>query len=101
MFEGLGELPGEYTIITDERVQPKVHPLRRVPVAVRPKIEEKLDKLVQRNVIAPVTEPTEWVSSMLVVIKLNKIRICLDSRDLNEAIKREHYPMPTIEEITT
>lgn len=38
---------------------------------------------------------------MLVVTKPNKIRICLDPRDLNEAIKREHYQMPTIEEITT
>lgn len=69
MFEGLGELPGEYKIITDKRVKLKVHPTRRVPVAVRPKIKEKLGELVQRNVITPVTEPTEWVSSMLAVIK--------------------------------
>ena len=89
VFEGLGELPGEYKITTDESVKPKVHPPRRVPVAVRPRIKEKLDELVQRNVITPVTEPTEWVSSMLAVIKPNKIRICLDPRDLNEAIKRE------------
>ena len=72
-----------------------------MPVALRPKIKEKLDELVQRKVIAPVTEPTEWVSSMLAVIKPNKIRICLDPRDLNEAIKREYYQMPTIEEIAT
>lgn len=101
VFEGLGELPGEYKIVTDETVKPKVHPPRRVPVAVRPKIKEKLDELVQRNVITPVTEPTEWVSSMLAVIKPNKLRICLDPRDLNEAIKREHYQMPTIEEVAT
>jgi len=101
VFEGLGELPGKYKIIMDERVKPKVHPPRRVPVAIRPKIKEKLDELVQRHVIAPLTEPTEWVSSMLAVIKPKKIRICLDPRDLNEAIKREHYPMPTIEEVAT
>ena len=58
---------------------------------------------VQCKVIAPVTEPTEYlkVSSMFAVIKPNKIRICLDPRDLNEAIKREHHQMPTIEEIAT
>ena len=100
-LEGLGELPGEYKITTDESVKPKVHPPRRVPVAVRPRIKEKLEELVQRNVITPVTEPTEWVSSMLAVIKPNKIRIFIDPRDLNEAIKREHYQMPTIEEIAT
>ena len=101
VFEGLGELPGEYKIITDETVKPQVHPPRRVPIAVRPKIKEKLDELVQRKVITSVTEPTEWVSSMLAEIKPNKIRICLDPRDLNEAIKREHYQMLTIEEVAT
>ena len=72
-----------------------------MPIALRPKIKEKLDALVKRKVITPVTEPTEWVSSVLAVIKPNKIRICLDPRDLNEAIKREHYQMPTIEEVAT
>ena len=43
VFEGLGELPGEYKIITDETVKPQVHPPRRVPIALRPKIKEKLD----------------------------------------------------------
>ncbi|XP_015771899.1 PREDICTED: uncharacterized protein LOC107350190 [Acropora digitifera] len=28
-----------------------------------------------------------------------KIRICLDPGDLNKAVKREHYPIPTVEEI--
>lgn len=48
------------------------------------------------------TEPTEWVSSMVAVKKKNgKVRICLDPRDLNKGIMRSHYPMPTIEEIST
>ena len=72
-----------------------------MPIALRPKIKEKLYEWVQREVITPVTEPTEWVSSMLAVIKPNKIQICLDPRDLNEAIKRENYQMPTIEEVAT
>ena len=80
MFEGLGDLPGEYKIITEESVKPKAHPRKDCPWQ---------------------TETTEWVSSRLAVIKPNKIRICLDPRDLNEAIKREHYQMPTIEEIAT
>ncbi|CAC5364689.1 unnamed protein product [Mytilus coruscus] len=33
--------------------------------------------------------------------KTGKLRICLDPRNLNKAIKREHIALPTIEDITT
>ena len=39
---------------------------------------------------------------MVVIRKPNgKLRICIDPRDLNKVVKREHYPMRTIEEIAT
>ena len=40
---------------------------------------------------------------MVVVEKKNtdKLRICIDLRPVNKTIKREHYHLPTIEEITT
>ena len=83
VFEGLGELPGEYHIVTDESVTPVILPPRRVPVPLREKIKEKQDEMVQREIISPVTEPTAWVSTMLVVVKTNKLQICIDPRDLN------------------
>mgnify|MGYP000621617763 CR=1 FL=1 len=101
VFEGLGDLPGEYHIVTDDAVPPVVHPPRRVPVALRNQIKEKLDEMVASDVITPVTEPTEWVSSMLVIVKPNKLRLCLDPRDLNKAIRREHYQLATVEEVAT
>lgn len=33
------------------------------------------------------------------VLRNGKIRICLDPKDLNNAIKREHHPMKTVEEV--
>ena len=38
---------------------------------------------------------------MVVVQKKDgSLRICIDPKDLNRALKREHYQLPTIEEIT-
>ena len=91
VFEGLGDLPGEYHIVTDDSVPPTVHPPRRVPVALQNQIKEKLDEMVASGILAPATEPTEWVSSMLVIVKPNKLHICLDPHDLNKAIRHEHY----------
>ena len=55
--------------------------------------------MVQDQIIKPVKEATDWVSSMVVVQKPNKLRICLDPKHLNKAIKRPHYPMPVIQDI--
>ena len=56
----------------------------------------------QLGVIERVHEATEWVNSMVTVTKPNgKLRICIDPRDLNRAIKREYYPMRTIEEVVS
>ena len=96
----MGDLPGEYHIVTDDAVLPVVHRPRRVPVALRNHIEN-LDEMVASDVINPVTEPAEWVSCIMVVVKFNKLRIPHDPRDLNTVIRRKHYQMPTVEEVTT
>ena len=50
--------------------------------------------------IKNVDKPTDWVNAMVVIEKTNgKLRICLDPRPLNQAIKRQHYRLPTAEEI--
>ena len=100
--KGVGQLEGEYHIRLDPRINPVQHAPRRVPVALRDRLKETLDDLVLQGIIAPVTTPTRWISSMVVVPKKNgTLRICLDPKDLNKAIQREHYPMPTIEDIAT
>ena len=87
--------------IIDPTVKPVIDPARRVPVALRVKVEEELDRMQQIGVIEPVEQPTEWVSSMVTIVKPNKLRICIDPRRLNEAVLREHYPLLTVEEVVS
>lgn len=49
--------------------------------------------------IAKVDKPTKRVSSMVLSVKNDKARICLDPRDLNKVISREHHPMKSIEDV--
>ena len=100
--DGVGKLAGQYHIKIDSNVDPVQHAPRRVPVALRTKVKEALEDLEKQEIVTPVTTPTAWISSMVTVPKKNgKLRICLDPRDLNRAIQREHYPLPTIEDIAT
>ena len=49
-------------------------------------------------VIKKVTEPTEWLNSLVVVENPNKsVRLYLDPRELNKSILREYFPMKTME----
>ncbi|XP_020616010.1 uncharacterized protein LOC110054021 [Orbicella faveolata] len=100
--DGVGKLPGEYHMELDETVKPIEHPPRRVPVATRECLRETLEDLESREIVARVTTPTSWISSMVVVPKPNgALRICLDPKDLNRALQRENYLFPTIEEVAS
>ncbi len=59
----------------------------------------ELKRMEDLGVIVKQTEPTDWVNSMVTVVKPEKLRICNRSQDLNKVIKREHYPLRTVEEI--
>ncbi len=103
IFNGIGMFSGECTIHlhVDPSAKPVVHPPRRVPVALRDRLKQELDSMEDKSIIAKVTEPTDWVSSMVVVEKpkTGKLRVCIDPHDLNKAILRPHYPMRTLEDV--
>lgn len=101
LFVGLGCLPGHHHIQINPEISPVIHPPRRVPVALKDKIVEELHRMEKLCVITRQHDPTDWVNSMVTIVKPNKIRICIDPQDLNEAIKREHYPLRTVEEVVS
>ena len=102
VFTGIGLFPGEHRIEIDPNVNPVIHAARKIPIALQKRLKEELDEMQKKGVIVPVEAPTDWVSSLVVVEKQKggKLRVCLDPRDLNRAIKREYYPLPTLEDIT-
>ena len=85
-------------IILKEGAVPVQHPSRKVAFKILPDLKAELERMVKLNVIAPVDEPTDWVGSMVIVKEPGKLRICLDSNDLNKVVKREHWHIPTPEE---
>ena len=100
-FDGVGNMPGTYTIRLDPSVPPAQHARRKVPIEYKEQIEKALQQMEDLKIITPVTIPTEWVSSITYPRKPDgTLCICLDPRDLNKAIIREHYKAPTLEEIS-
>lgn len=101
VFKGLGKFEGQYHIELNPDVKPIIHPPRKIPFSLQLRLQETLRKLEAEDIIAAVDKQTEWVNSIVLVEKKNgSLRICLDPRDLNKAIKREHYRIPTPEDIS-
>ena len=74
----------------DQNITPVVAPPRRVPASLKGKLMQELDRLQEIAVITPVDEPTQWVSGLAVAVKkTGALRICLDPRPLNTALRRD------------
>ena len=96
----LGLLEGDVHLEVDATVKPVQLPLRRLPVAIRDRVQAELQKMVDNDVIAAVTTPTPWVSALLVVTKQDgSLRICIDPKPLNRALLRSTYYMPTVDDV--
>ena len=89
--EGIGK-------VKDFQVQPVAQPIRKVPYHLRDKLSTKLDELVELDIIEKMSGPSSWVSPVVVVPKPSgDIRLCVDMRQANVAVKRERFPIPTID----
>ncbi|KAK7912921.1 hypothetical protein WMY93_013132 [Mugilogobius chulae] len=102
VFKGIGKFPGECSLHIDPTAVPVVYPPRRIPFMLKDRLKEELDDMERNGIITKVNEPTEWVNGLVVAEKRNtgRLRVCLDPRDLNKAIKRPYYPLPTLDDIT-
>lgn len=102
IFEGIGCLPNECNIQIDETVQPVVNATRKIPIKIRPRLKAELDNMEKLGIIQKEDGPTDWVSNIVVVEKPNKsLRVCLDPKNLNCAVKRSHFQLPTLDEISS
>lgn len=100
VFNGFGKLKGyKVHVHIDPEVKPVAQPPRRIPFHLRHKVEEKLQELIDKDIIEPVSGPTSWASPLVVVPQPNgEVRVCIDMRRANAAVLRERHPIPTLEE---
>jgi hypothetical protein len=100
VLTGLGKLPVEHTIklsTGSNAVDPVISAAGRLPFRLEETVRKKLDRMVDDGIIIPVSEPTDWVSRMLVVSKSDgDVRIVLGPSNLNKTVLRPHFSVPTV-----
>ncbi|VDO89568.1 unnamed protein product [Haemonchus placei] len=96
--EGLGKYTTSRAELKfrNEAVVPKFFRARPVPIALRPKVEAKMEEMVRNGTIKRV-EHSKWAGVPLVVVPKpgGKIRICGDYKvTVNPQLDINQYPLP-------
>ena len=112
-FEGIGHFPGNpHKFYLKPEHKPARHAPRKVPIHLEAAFKEEIESLVKLGILEEVKEHSDLVNSFVIVEKdtgshhspnhtiKKKLRICLDSRDLNEALGRKPYHTHSVDEIT-
>ena len=96
----LGTLPSTVHLKVYENAEPSVTPSRQIPTALREKFKAQLDRLENLGELTKVNEPMAWVSTVVIATKKSgALRICIDPRPLNQALKRETHQLPILDDL--
>lgn len=100
VFSGLGRFGKPVELELKSTAEPKTVPSRLVPHKLRKPLKRELDKLVKLGVIVRDTNPSQWMSPLVIVNKPNgDVRLCLDPHNLNQNLIRAQCAIPTTTEI--
>ena len=90
-------------IDVDEDITPIQEKYRHLPFHLRDKVEKELKNMIENDVIERVSknDKVTWLSPIVPVTKSNsdKVRICIDAKPVNKAIKRIKSATPTVEDL--
>ena len=101
LFEGIGKFnKSEINFDIDESVKPMVQKERQIPFAFRKQVTDHLKELKDNDIIEGPLDPSvklDWISNVVITKKPSgQIRMNLDMRHANIAIKESHIPVPTV-----
>ncbi|RDY02067.1 Retrovirus-related Pol polyprotein, partial [Mucuna pruriens] len=120
----LSDLPGinpsiyMHRILMEEEVKPIRQQQRRLNLTLLDVVKKEVTKLLAAGIIYPISD-SQWVSPVQVVPKKSRMtiaknqhdelvptriqnswRVCIDYRRLNQATRKDHFPLPFIDQAT-
>ena len=94
-FDTVGNFAGEAKLTLKDDAEAFIDAPRKCSIHMKDKLKPELRSMVSQGVIRKVDEHTDWCSRK----KDGSIRVCIDPRRLNAALRRCPHKIPTLEEI--
>ena len=99
-FDTIGDFRGEAVLYLKDDAVPSIDAPRKCSVHIRAKLKTEIDKMEDQGVIRKVQHHTDWCSSLTTSMKKDgSLRLCLDPKRLNNALRRCPHKIPTLEEL--
>ena len=95
---GLGKFKGsKISLDLGADVTPISFPPRRIPIGIKPAVEEEISNLLKKGVLIPI-DKSDWATPVVPVVKPDgSIRLCADYRmTLNKVLKPKVHPIPMV-----
>ncbi|GKB15363.1 reverse transcriptase domain-containing protein, partial [Tanacetum coccineum] len=106
-----------HKIFLEENFKPVIQPQRCLNLKVQDVVKNEIVKLIDSGLIYPISD-SPWVSPIHVVLKKGGMtvvlndnnepvpsrmvtgwRVCIDYRKLNDATRKDHFPLPFIDQM--
>ncbi|GKD37256.1 DNA-directed DNA polymerase, partial [Tanacetum coccineum] len=116
-IKGISQSFCTHKILLEENFKPVIQPQRRLNPKVQDVVKNKIVKLLDSGLIYPISD-SPWVSPIHVVPKKGGMtvvlndnnepvpshtvtgwRVCIDYRKLNDATRKDHFPLPFIDQM--
>jgi len=116
-IKGIGPLICTHRIYLEENTKPSREMQRRLNPNMKEVVKNKVIKLLDNRIIYPISD-SKWVSPTQVVFKKSGVtvitnekneliptrtitdwRICIDYRKLNSMTRKDHFPLPFMDQI--
>ena len=99
-FDRIGRFKETATLHLKDGAMPWIDPPRKTPVNLLSRIEAELGRMEKDGVVRKVDHHTDWCSSMVIQTKKDgSLRLCIDPKRLNDALRRCPHKIPTLEEL--
>ncbi|XP_072077040.1 uncharacterized protein [Arachis hypogaea] len=116
-LKGISPARCMHKILLEDNAKPVVQPQRRLNPAMKEVVQKEVTKLLEAGIIYPISD-SPWVSPVQVVPKKGGMtvihneknelvptrtvtgwRMCIDYRRLNTATRKDHFPLPFIDQM--
>ena len=88
----------------NKSVTPVIQPPRKIPQVLVEPLKHKIDRMLDLGVIRKldINEATDWCHNLVLVCKPNgKLRVCLDPRTINKALRFNVHNAITFQDVTS